>query len=144
MTYRPYNTLKATGVEMSYTNNSGTTIDKLIPVKTRTAGGIALIDVSVEADAFAAFGVTAALSDNGNPVVIVTNGRIENITTTYAAGDTVYVSKLGYLTNVKPSKGAEGFLAGDFVIRVGLIVRNEANPSNKDLLLDISLVGQLG
>ena len=124
-------------------NQSGSTIAKAVPVKIDALGYIAPIDPSVEADAFAIVGVTnASIADNTTGKV-VSNGLLENITTSASYGDSVFVAKDGSLTNVKPSIGVGGFVAGDWVIRVGVISRNVTTPSQKDLLVNITIVGQL-
>lgn len=144
MTFRPYNSLKSTGIELSYTNNSGSTINKGTPVKVKTTGGVDFINVSVEADAFGVAGVASTNATNGTSLGVVKDGRIENITTSFAVGDTVYIAKTGFLTNIKPSVGVDSFVAGDFVVRIGVIAKNEVNQALKDLILDVTLVGQLG
>lgn len=143
MTYRPYNTLKATGIELQRINGSGSFIDKAVPVKIRTDGNADFVNVSVEADVFAIGGVTSSSASPGASISVVTTGRIENITTAFAFGDPVYLSKTGFLTNVKPSLGAGGFVAGDFIVRIGTIAKNETTPTQKDIVLEMNLVGQL-
>jgi hypothetical protein len=55
----------------------------------------------------------------------------------------VYISKLGTLTNIKPSLGINGFGEGDFIIKIGMIAQNADNVLNKDLLVGIQVMGQL-
>ena len=143
MTYRPYSTIKATGLEFPYTNDSGIFMPKSTPIKIKLNGGIDFINVSIENDAFALGGVTSSDSDNGSSVNVVTAGRIEDITTTFSFGDAVYISKSGNLTNIKPSVDIGGFVSGDYIVRIGTIAKNTANPLLKDLILELALVGQL-
>lgn len=130
-------------VQTSEANNSGSMISKLTPVRIDTSGNIALVDVGIEAQALAIAGLTDAdvlHSATGN---IVNSGRVKDITTSALLGDVMYVSKTGGTTNVKPAIGTGGFVADDFVIRLGVVAKNPDNPSNKDLLVNISIVGQL-
>lgn len=144
MTYRPYNTLKASGLEMKYQNGSGAVIGKATPVRKTASGQIDFIDVAIESEVLSLIGIT---SNDINPLAngsVITAGRIENVTTSAAFGDPIYLSKTGELTNTKPDIGVAGFVAGDFVVRLATVARNETNALQKDLVLEITLVGQLG
>lgn len=143
MSYNPF-TRQTTGQSTGRfnQNQSGSSIPAGIPVKI-TSSGIALVDVSVEADIDAFAGVlkeTAANNTSGN---IISSGSIEKISTPYAVGSMVYISKTGTLTNIKPSTGVNGFGEGDFVVKIGMIAKNNDNPSDKDLLVGIQIMGQL-
>jgi hypothetical protein len=143
MTYRPYSTLTASGISDSRPNNSGTSINKGTPIRMNASGEMDFVNVSVEAQAASACGVASATIPDGSSGSFVTTGKVTNITTTASFGDVVYVSKVGGLTNLKPSIGVDGFLAGDFCIMVGVIAKNADNPSNKDLVVIIDVIGQL-
>jgi hypothetical protein len=143
MGYRPYSAIKSSGIEFAYSNGSGYPIQKGTPIKIRTDGNIDFINVSVEHDIMSFGGITSTDSNNGQKSGVVTTGRIENVVTTFAFGDAVYIGKDGLLTNVGPSFGVAGFVAGDFVFRVGTIAKNETNPLSQDLILESTLVGQL-
>jgi len=123
-------------------NNTGSTIPKGTPVKV-TSVGVALVNVSLEADVDAIAGVTRADISNLSQGDVAAAGLIENITTSFSTGDAVYISKTGILTNIKPSIGVNSFVAGDFVVRVGVIATNTGNILQKDLLVSIQLMGQL-
>lgn len=123
-------------------NQSGSAIPQGTPVMI-TSSGIALVDVSQESNVDAFAGVLAKDSANGTTGQVVSSGSIPNITTSFAVGSVVYVSKVGILTNVKPSIGVNGFGETDFVIKIGMIAQNNDNSSNKDLLLQIQMIGQL-
>lgn len=143
MTYRPYNQLTSSGTTESRPNNTGVTITKASPVIINSSGELDTVDVSVEADALSVAGVAAADildSTNGN---IINSGRLTDITTTAAFGDVLYAGKLTSLTNVKPSVGIGGFATGDLVVIIGVVAKNIDNPSIKDLVLNINIVGQL-
>lgn len=144
MSYKPYNTLKASGLEVKFQNGAGSPLPKGTPVRKNSLGSIAFIDVSVEAEVLGLVGVTNAVIADTAIGSVITAGRIENVTITATFGDPVYIAKDGSLTNLKPEIGVGGFLAGDFVVRIATVSRNETNPLQKDLVLEIMLVGQLG
>jgi hypothetical protein len=149
MSYRPYASIiseaQAANSNLSaiMINQSGNTIGNLTPVAVDNDGRLTLIDVSDEDSVVALAGVTSASIANNSSGPVALAGRIENITTSFAHGDYLYVSKTGGLTNVLPSIGNAGFLEGDAIIRVGVIVRNSTTPSQKDLLVKMQLVGKL-
>jgi hypothetical protein len=124
-------------------NNTGFAISGSTPVCIDASGDISLIDVSSEIEALATCGITVESIPNGDYGLVATDGKIENTTVGGAFGDIIYVDKFGALTNIKPSEGVNGFTIGDFVIRVGVISKNNDNPVQKDLLLSLAIVGQL-
>ena len=123
-------------------NQTGSTIPRGVPVKL-TSSGLDLMDVSVETDIDAYAGVLAADTLDLSTGTLVGSGVVENITTAFAVGSIVYINKVGLLTNVKPSIGVNGFGTGDFIVKVGMIAQNNDNPSNKDLLVQTQVMGQL-
>lgn len=123
-------------------NNTGNTLAKATPVRLSSVGFMA-IDVSDEASANSIAGLTRADITNSSAGEVISSGILENISTSASVGDIMYVSKLGDLTNVKPSIGVGGFLVGDWVIRVGAVAKNNDNPSLKDILVNIQIVGEL-
>lgn len=131
-----------TSIQSGLENNSGQTISQFAPVRIDTNGDMAAIDVSVEAEALATAGVAVQSVSNTESGAIAYGGKIENVSLGNF-GDIMYVSKTGGLTSTKPSEGVDSFVAGDWVIRIGVIAKNESNPANKDLLLSIVVVGQL-
>jgi hypothetical protein len=149
MTYRPYSAIIAeaqasnSNLVAQMKNQSGSTIAALMPVSVDNNGYIVPIDVSDEDTIFSVVGVTQASIANNALGSVLLAGRIENISISFAHGDNVYVSKTGDLTNQTPQIGINGFVAGDAIIRVGVIARNTNTPSNKDLLVKIQLVGKL-
>lgn len=143
MSFRPYQKINASSVSDSRPNNTGSPLPKGTPVRINVSGELDIIDVGVEAEAFSAAGVVLETIANGASGDIINSGKITDITTTAVLGDVVFVSKTGGLTNVKPSIGVSGFVAGDLVIRVGVIAKNEDNPSLKDLIVSLAIVAQL-
>lgn len=130
-------------LETSMNNGSGATLTALTPVRGDTSGKANTVDVATEAQAFAIVGITKASISNGSDGTIVIGGRLKNITTSAVFGDKLFVSKTGGVTATKPDIGSGGFVAGDFVIEMGVIVRNNTVITNKDLDVNIRVVGQL-
>lgn len=143
MTYRPYDQITAVGISDSRQNVSGIAMPKGTPVRSTTAGDMDFINVSIEAHAFAASGITQDVVPDLSNGAVLTTGRLTNLVTAFTFGDPVYVGKTGGLTNLKPTIGIDGFVSGDYIIAVGVIGKNADNPANKDLILNIGIVGQL-
>lgn len=143
MSFRPYSALTSSGVLDGRSNNTGVSINKGVPVRINSSGELAFVNVSVENEILNIAGVSAETILDGSKGDIISSGKIEDITTSYALGDVLYISKTGGLTNAKPSIGTEGFVAGDFVILIGVVAKNESNPALKDLIVFIQRVGQL-
>lgn len=129
-------------ISRSAPNNTGVTLTKSTPVRL-TPTGLETIDVSNEASANAIAGLMKADIANGGVGDIVNTGILDDIGSSAAIGDIMYVSKSGNLTNIKPSDGVNGFTIGDWVIRVGVVAKNIDNPSLQDLLINIQIVGVL-
>lgn len=123
-------------------NNTGNTVAKATPVRL-SATGLLPIDVSNESQANAIAGLTKIDITNLSIGEVVSSGILENISTSAGIGDIMYVSKSGDLTNIKPSIGVNSFVTGDWVIRVGAIAKNNDNPVQKDILVNIQIVGEL-
>jgi hypothetical protein len=130
-------------LQTNYPNASGSTLVKGTVVAVNSSSQIVSIDVSDEVVVQALVGVTAIDIPNSATGAIMSGGRLEEITQTFALGDAIYVGKNGVITNTKPSQGVGGFVAGDFVIFVGVVVKNEFDAAKKDIQLMFSLVGQL-
>lgn len=149
MSYRPYAAIisaaqaASSGIKFEIYNNSGSTIAALQPVASDSNGKIIAIDPSTELTAVKIIGVAGQSIADGAYGLVYSHGKFENITTSFGFGDYVYVAKDGTLTNIEPSEGVDGFVAGDFILRVGVIVRNRTTPSQKDLVINISIVGQV-
>lgn len=143
MSFRPYDKLKASGIEDSRPNNTGTSIPKGTPVRINTSGELDFIDVTNENEILNIAGVATQTIPNGSNGFFSSSGKIEDITTTADFGDFVFVSKSGNITNTKPSIGIGGFVSGDFIVSVGVVAKNQSNPVLKDLLINIDIQGQL-
>lgn len=127
----------------NFQNASGSTLLKSAPVSVNASGQIIVPDVTSQTSIQALVGLAGMDIPNSANGAVVDNGRLEDITTSFAIGDAIYLSKAGGLTNLKPDYGVGGFGEGDFVVFIGVIVKNEFNGSLKDLKLMISVIGQL-
>lgn len=125
------------------TNTSGSTLNKTDPIRLDASGEVKKVDPSIEADVLACIGVAKDSVANLATVGIVTSGRLENVTVPGTFGDSLYLSKTGNLTNLKPSIGVDSFVAGDFVLFIGIVIKNQSNPLLSDLMVNLRLVGQL-
>ncbi|NJO48242.1 MAG: hypothetical protein HC840_00840 [Leptolyngbyaceae cyanobacterium RM2_2_4] len=127
----------------NFQNGSGSTLDKATLVSVNTSSQLVPTSVSSETLVQAIVGMTNISIPNAATGSVADFGRLEDITTSFAVGDAVYLNKDGTLTNTKPQIGINSFTDGDFVIFIGVVVKNEFNVSLKDLKLMISVIGQL-
>jgi hypothetical protein len=149
MSYRPYyyiiseaQAAGATSLNTSLINGSASAVSALNPVTMNTNGDFQPIDVSSD-DSLKIVGVLLATTMPSAAGSIVCNGKIENVSVGLNFGDYVYVSKAGGITNNLPEEGLFGFVAGDWVIRLGVIAKNQLNPTLKDFLVSIQIIGKL-
>ena len=133
--------IEATTVTL--TNNTGFTITEFVPVCLNSSGELKLVSVSSAADAESFVGLTAESISHGASGKVCIVGKLTNISTAIALGSGVWVSSTGSITATPPSIGVGGFISGDWVIKIGLISKNLANPSNKDIIISSVNVGQL-
>lgn len=125
-------------------NNTGVNLPFLTPVCIDpTTGLISTVDVSDEIKARTVYGVLANTSMNGAKAEVTSIGRIVDVLVVGNFGDSIYVSKIGTLTNIPPAIGVGGFVAGDFSIEVGFIAKNLLNPLQKDLVVRVIQPTQL-
>lgn len=124
-------------------NNSGATILKAAPVRSSAGEATNSIDLSIESHATSIVGVASGDIIDGASGGVVTSGRVTDITTTAGLDDLLWVSKSGTLTNTPPEIGVGGFVAGDFVVMIGVVVKNETDAGKKDLIVHRQIVGQL-
>lgn len=158
MTYRPFDIIIGQAYDLvmanitndpsilktTLKNNSGSSIAELSAIYIDGNGDIDKVDVSNENTITTFIGITQATIANASTGPVALQGRIANITTSFNFGDYVYVSAVpGILTNILPAVGSNGFVSGDFLIRVGVIAKNSSNPLQKDLLIDLEIIGQL-
>lgn len=124
-------------------NSSGSSLNRTDPVRVDVDGLLQKVDVSVEAQVLSCLGLAKNSVGNLASVGILTQGRLEDVTISGTFGDQMFISKTGGLTHIKPNIGVNGFVAGDFVVSVGIAVKNQTNPLLTDLIVNIRLVGQL-
>lgn len=124
-------------------NGSGQTLAALTPVSVNYTGTIQKVDVSQGGSALTVVGITTQSIADGATGIVVTQGRIVDVALAFNVGDFVYVSKTGELMNTLPEVDQAGFQPGDYVIRLGVIAKNETNPAKKDMFIGLLIVGQL-
>lgn len=124
-------------------NGSGSSLDPLTPITIDANGHAVYVNVSNEFLCRNFAGLVSSLTAPAATVTINTYGVMENVITTGSFGDFLYVSKTGSLTNVAPDIGVNGFVSGDFIIKIGKITANVSTPTNKDIILSPCLVGQM-
>jgi hypothetical protein len=146
MTYRPYEAIisgiDSSAVRTSLLNSTGLTILKATPVRLNATGDLDLIDVSVDGDVLGAMGISSEMILTGTVGNVITGGKVEDVTG-FDFGDYIYISKTGSLTHILPSEGVGGFVDGDWVIRVGVVGKNQDDPLLKDLFVNIQIIGQI-
>lgn len=131
------------GTGSNFQSAHGSVMLKALPVSVNTNSQIVPVNVSNETSVQAIVGLTNANIPTGANGSVMDTGRLQNVTSSFAFGDALYIAKDGTLTNVKPEIGVGGFTDGDFVVFIGVLVRNEFNGSLKDIKLMISVIGQL-
>lgn len=130
-------------ITTNFQNASGSTLTKGTPVCVNASSQLTNVNVSSEASVMALVGLTNVSIPNAATGGVQDSGRLEDVSVGFALGDPLWISKTGGLTNVKPEIGVGGFTDGDFVVFVGVVVRNEFNVSLKDIKMMLSIVGQL-
>ena len=134
----------ARALATSYQSGSISDIVAGTPVSSNGAGMISPLDVSSQSSIAGFVGLANALIPSSATGLVTTNGRVEALTLTgFSLGDPVYVGKNGTLTNSLPDYGVAGFAAGDFIMFIGVVVKNEFDSSLKDIQLMAELIGQL-
>lgn len=124
-------------------NGSGGTLSALMPLSMNSLGKVIPLDVSDETKVKRFLGINLGSVADTLEAAVVTSGRIVDVSTSLTLGDVVYVSKAGGLTNVTPDLGVGSFTTGDFVVIAGRIAQNPDNLLKKDLIVALSIVGQL-
>lgn len=130
-------------IQANYVNASGTTLPIGFPVSTNTNGQIVSVDVTDENSVSRFLGLTSVSMPPASTGGVIAVGRVENVTTSFSVGDALYVNTDGTLMNVKPNYGVGSFVAGCFVIFIGVVVKNEFDSTLKDIQLNWTVVGQL-
>lgn len=137
-------TSTASAVVTDYTNASAiTAIPQAMAVSVNSSGLLAPLDVSSNAswNNFVGYAYVRIPTSSIGPVIA--NGRLQNITTILPVGTPLYVGTDGNPTNIVPSVGVNGFVSGDMVIFMGVLVPNELNNTEVDIALFTQFVGVL-
>ena len=136
-------------VKTSVVNGLATSVAKATAVYMDVNGEFQPVDVADET-AFSVFGLTDLAVPGDSSGLIVTSGRLQDITTSAPLGSVLYVNSAGGLIasseltlNSAPTVGLDGFVAGNLVIRVGIIGKNIIDGNKKDLLVNIQIMGIL-
>lgn len=130
-------------IARNYTNGNAGMLSKGTPVGTKNTGLVDILDVSSKASVDGFVGLYNLDTPSAASGQVLDCGLLENITTSFSIGDPVYVSKSGGLTNVVPVAGSNGFVSGDYVIFLGVIVMNEFDNTKKDLKILLAKPGRL-
>lgn len=130
-------------LQTGYQNGGAGTLLQASPVSTNPAGQIIQTDVSNENSILRFVGLAATDIPGTANGTVIDAGRLEAVTVSFSVGDALWLSKTGFLTNVKPDIGVGGFVVGDFVIFVGVVVQNEFDNIKKDIKLAIEKIGEL-
>lgn len=131
-------------LQTGYQNASGSTLAQATPITINGSSQLVGVDVSSSASANKILGLCSTSIPNSASGEVVDHGRLENVSVGFSVGDALYVSKAGFLTNVVPSVGVGGFVAGDWVVFVGVVVKNEFNNLQLDIVISIQVRGVLG
>lgn len=127
----------------NYTNGSGQMLIKSRPVCINALSKIVGVNVSDQTSVQRMVGICAEDIPNTASGQVMDIGRLEDVVTSFALGDALYVGKDGFITNIKPEIGVGGFVSGDFIIFIGVVVQNEFNVGQKDIKVMLSVIGQL-
>jgi hypothetical protein len=125
------------------TNTSGVTIPALYPVSATSNNNIAATNPSTASSAEKVIGIAKTAIANSATGEIFSSGVLSGISTGFPDGSVLYVAKTGGLTNVAPDIGVGGFVVGDYVIKIGVVMENASNPALQDLIINMSEIGQL-
>lgn len=126
-----------------YLNASGGLLIKAAPVCVDVNSHLVSIDVSDKDSVERFIGLAADDIANAASGQVADNGRLEDVTIGYPVGTALWVSKAGFLIDQPPVAGANGFVVGDFVIFVGVLVENQFDNLKKDIQLMRYIAGRL-
>lgn len=146
VSFNPQSTGTSEGLLTTYTNASAiTAIPQAMACSVNSSGLIVPLDVSNQASwdnwvGYAQFRIPASALGG-----VISNGRLKLYTNTnsYPLGTPLYIGIDANPTNIVPSVGVNGFLSGYAAIFMGVLVPNEANPSEFDISLFTQIVGVL-
>ncbi len=143
VSFGPNSTGSAASLQTTYQNGTGSTIAIGTPVSVNTSGQLALVDVTSDQSVAGIVGLMAQSTPTTAYGLVCDSGRLENVTTSFSVGDAIYINTDGTLTNVRPSVGVGSWAEGMYCVFVGVLVKNQFNPSNTDIKIYMEVVGQL-
>lgn len=132
-----------TAIIESFTSNHGAPLTAMILVKQDTDSNISGVDLTSESDVANILGVLLDSINDGESGDVALSGLVQNVTTSFEVGDVIYLSVDGDFTSDVPDIGVDDFEEGDFVVKIGRVIKNVSNPIQKDFLLEIQVIGQL-
>lgn len=133
----------ARSLSTNYMNGTLGTILKGTLVSTDASGNMIPTDIANEDSVHAIIGITSMDVPFGAMGSLADGGRLENITTSFAIKDAIYLNYDNTLTNVKPDISVPGFVSNMWCVFIGVIVKNEFNPLLKDIKLMITPIAQM-
>lgn len=142
--FNPQSTGTSEALVTNYTNASSiTALSQAQACSINGSGQLVPLDVSSQAswDNFVGYAYVRIPASSTGP--IVANGRLQNFTTAYAVGTPIYIDTNGNPTNIVPVIGTNGFVSGDAVILMGVLVPNENNPLDIDIAIFTQVFGTL-
>lgn len=144
VSFNPQGTGTSEALVTNYTNASAIlAIPQAQACSVNGAGLIVPLDVSSQVSWNSFVGYTYVRIPVSSTGPVVANGRLLNITTALAVGTALYIGKDSNPTDIVPSVGVNGFVSGDSVIFMGVLVQNEKNPSEIDIALYTQVIGIL-
>lgn len=135
----------SSGNATGYQSGSGSIITMASPVSTNSIGQVVLTDVSSETSINSWVGLVSLDLPSAANGDVFSEGRLQNIPLSlgFAVGDPLWVGIGGTLTNVKPDLTVSGWIAGYWVLFVGVVVANQFTTGQQDIQLFRQKVGQL-
>lgn len=127
----------------TFTNGNAFTLPALTLVSQDGSGNLVPMDITSESDVKDILGVVNADIASSASGTVTFSGLIENITTSFNLGDVIYLNNSGTLTTTAPDVNNSGYVAGNFIVKVGKITLNATNGAHKDLYVEIEIPGQL-
>lgn len=144
VSYNPQSTGSSEAVISNYTNASSVTaIPQGMGVSCNSSGLVVPLDVSNETNVKALVGAANVRIPASSSGPVISEGRLQTITTAFSVGNALYFDTSGNPTNIYPTIGSNGFVSGDWIVFLGVLVPNVANPSETDIQLFIQVIGQL-
>lgn len=138
----PQISLSSESVITKYTNASvSAAIPQAQAVSTNGSGQLVPLNISSLASVNNMVGYALSRIPASASGSIISNGRLLNFTTSYSIGTPLWIDTNGNPTNIVPQIGVNGFVSGDYVIFLGVVVANAI--SGTDIALFTQITGTL-